>query len=99
MGQRARRCVCARSADPIGRRHLVPNGVADARENVRLLDGRRDAAVGPPRWGANSYITGIPVLGSLSISRLTAGGIIGTLVLLALAAGVYIWGRWRRRGI
>ena len=44
-------------------------------------------------------LTGIPVMGSLAVSRTTAVGIIAALVLLALAAALYLWARRRRRGI
>jgi hypothetical protein len=38
-------------------------------------------------------------VGSLTVSRLTAVGIAGALALLVLAGAIYIWARWRRRGI
>ena len=45
-------------------------------------------------------LTGIPGVGSLTISRLAAVGIVAAaLVLLALAAALFLWARWRRRGI
>ena len=45
-------------------------------------------------------LTGIPGVGSLTISRVTAVGIVaGALLLLALAVAFYLWARSRRRGI
>ena len=38
-------------------------------------------------------------VGSLTVNRLTAIGIAGALALLVLAAAIYAWARWRRRGI
>ena len=45
-------------------------------------------------------LTGIPGVGTLTVSRATAVGIVaGALVLLALAAAFFLWTRSRRRGI
>jgi len=45
-------------------------------------------------------LTGIPGVGTLAISRLAAVGIVAAaLVLLALAAALFLWARSRRRGI
>src|ERR1700737_4900078 len=45
-------------------------------------------------------LTGIPGVGTLTISRVTAVGVVaGALVLLALAAALFLWARSRRRGI
>jgi len=38
-------------------------------------------------------------VGSLTVSRPAAIGIAGALALLVLAAAIYAWARWRRRGI
>jgi hypothetical protein len=45
-------------------------------------------------------LTGIPAVGTLSVSRVAAVEVIaGVLVLLALATAFYLWRRSRRRGI
>jgi N-acetylneuraminic acid mutarotase len=44
-------------------------------------------------------LTGIPLLGSVAIGRLTAIGIVAALVLLALAVALYLWAGRRRRRI
>lgn len=50
--------------------------------------------------GQSVRLTGIPVLGSLTFSRLAFVGIVAAaLVLLALAAALVLWARSRRRGI
>jgi hypothetical protein len=62
--------------------------------------------VGPsavPTASARAAVQPVPLtairVGSLTVSRLTAIGIAGALALLLLAAAIYAWARWRRRGI
>jgi hypothetical protein len=56
-----------------------------------------------PTASAGHTVQPVPLttirVGSLTINRLTAIGIAGALALLVLAAAIYAWARWRRRGI